>query len=130
MKLIKEHAAVDALPHLGVLDWNDGSESATWRLLASILESGRLAGGEEVWLMVVPSGTRGSLREKEAGLNARSYFAGSNISAFTFSAWTVRGRRRVVLAPQSDVSQQVWGTLSCDRRGDGLLAAVLALSCF
>lgn len=50
MKLIKEHAAVDALPHLGVLDWNVRSESATWRLLASIPESGRLVYGE-VWLM-------------------------------------------------------------------------------
>lgn len=25
MKLIKEHAAVDVLPRLGVLEWNDGS---------------------------------------------------------------------------------------------------------
>lgn len=39
MKLIKEHAALDALPHLGVLDWNDGSESASWRLLASIQDT-------------------------------------------------------------------------------------------
>lgn len=41
MKLIKEHAVVDALPHLGVLDWNDGLESATRWLLANILENGR-----------------------------------------------------------------------------------------
>lgn len=58
MKLIKEeHAGVDTLPQLGVLDRNDAAESATRRLRASILESGRLAHGEgwqvyrQVWLI-------------------------------------------------------------------------------